>query len=54
MIRVFVADDHAVVRAGLRQILEAQGMSVPVEGAVPPTRCWPGSRSGPRTSWFST
>ena len=34
MIRVFVADDHAVVRHGLRQILEAEGMSVPVEGAT--------------------
>ena len=34
MIRVFVADDHAVVRRGLRQILEAEGMSVPVEGAT--------------------
>ncbi len=34
MIRVFVADDHAVVRAGLRQILEAQGMTVPGEGGT--------------------
>jgi DNA-binding NarL/FixJ family response regulator len=34
MIRVFVADDHVVVRRGLRQILEAEGMSVPVEGGT--------------------
>jgi two-component system invasion response regulator UvrY len=34
MIRVFVADDHAVVRRGLRQILESEGMSVPVEAAT--------------------
>jgi two-component system invasion response regulator UvrY len=34
VIRVFVADDHAVVRRGLRQILEAEGMSVPVEGGT--------------------
>jgi DNA-binding NarL/FixJ family response regulator len=32
VIRVFVADDHAVVRRGLRQILEAEGMRVTEEG----------------------
>jgi DNA-binding NarL/FixJ family response regulator len=32
VIRVFVADDHAVVRRGLRQILEAEGMRVSEEG----------------------
>jgi DNA-binding NarL/FixJ family response regulator len=34
MIRVFVADDHVVVRRGLRQILETEGMSVPAEGGT--------------------
>lgn len=38
MIQVLIADDHPIVRKGLRQILEENGMSVEETASVPATR----------------
>jgi DNA-binding NarL/FixJ family response regulator len=38
MIKVLIADDHPIVRKGLRQILEDEGMSVAETGTIPATR----------------
>jgi DNA-binding NarL/FixJ family response regulator len=37
--RVLLADDHSIVRRGLRGLLEAAGLTVVAEAADGPRRC---------------
>jgi DNA-binding NarL/FixJ family response regulator len=48
-IRIFIADDHPIVRQGLRRIVEADaGLMISGEGAMR-RRCSPRSRPPPPT-----
>ncbi len=54
VIRVLIADDHAVVRQGLRTFLDLQeDIEVVAEAATAPRR-WPPPRSTCPTSCWST